>query len=166
MAEEWYAVRTRSRHEDKVKDRLQEKYTDVFLPKIEVWSRRKDRKKRILIPLFSGYLFVKCELTKEIWLEILKTSGVAYLVGFSDEPVSIPENQVETIKKILNSKSSLKLHPYVKVGDRVIVVDGPLQGAIGFYVRPNHDRGKLIVSLDLLNRSIETELEGSSVEQY
>lgn len=166
MASEWYAVRTKSRHEEKVTIRLQKKLFNVFLPKLEVWSRRKDRKKRILIPLFSGYLFVRCELTKEIWLEILKTFGVAYVVGLTDEPTPIPENQINVIKKVLDSKMALKLHPYVNVGDQVIVVDGPLQGTVGYYVAPNHEKGKLVLSLDLLNRSVEVEIEGSSVERY
>lgn len=166
MANEWYAVKTRSRHEEKVNKQLQNKLFNVFLPKIEVSSRRKDRKKRILIPLFPGYLFVRCELTKEIWLEILKTYGVAYVVALIKEPTPIPEYQIETIKKILGSKTNLKLHPYVNVGDKVIVVDGPLEGAIGFYVRPNHDRGKLLVSVDLLNRAVEVELDGSAIELY
>ena len=166
MASEWYAVRTKNRHEEKVNIRLQKKLFNVFLPKLEVWSRRKDRKKRILIPLFPGYLFVRCELSKIIWLEILKTFGVAYLVSLTDEPTPIPENQINAIKKVLDSKIALKLHPYVNVGDKVIVVDGPLQGAVGYYLSPNHDKGKLILSLDLLNRSVEIEIDGSSIERY
>ncbi len=166
MVDEWYAVRTRSRHEEKVDKRLKEKLFYVFLPKIEVWSRRKDRKKRILAPLFPGYLFVKCELTAEIWLEILKTYGVSSVVSLVKEPTPIPEYQIENIKKILDSKMALKLHPYVNVGDRVIVVDGPLEGSIGFYDRPNHEKGKLIISLDLLNRSIEVEMDGLALEHY
>ena len=166
MASEWYEVRTKSRHEEKVNIRLQKKLFDVFLPKIEVWSRRKDRKKRILIPLFPGYLFVKCELAKKVWLEILKTFGVAYVVSLTDEPTPIPENQINVIKKVMDSKIALKLHPYVNVGDKVIVVDGPLQGVAGYYLSPNHDKGKLILSLDLLNRSIEVEMDGSSIEHY
>lgn len=166
MASEWYAVRTRSRHEEKVNSNLQKQSFNVFLPKIEVWSRRKDRKKRILIPLFPGYLFVRCELTKIIWLEILKTLGVAYVVGLTDEPTPIPANQIDSVKKIVDLKMNLKLHPYVNVGDQVIVVDGPLQGAVGFYLSPNHEKGKLILSLDLLNRSVEVEMDGSSIESY
>ena len=166
MSAEWYGVRTKSRHEEKVNIRLQKKLFDVFLPKLEVWSRRKDRKKRILTPLFSGYLFVRCKLTKEIWLEILKTFGVAYVVGLTDEPTPIPENQINVIKKVLDSKIALNLHPYVNIGDQVIVIDGPLQVTVGYYVAPNHDKGKLILSLDLLNRSIEVEIDGSSVEMY
>jgi transcription antitermination factor NusG len=54
----WYAVHTRSRHEDKVFTGLVQKSITTFLPKIEVWSKRKDRRKRIMTPLFPGYLFV------------------------------------------------------------------------------------------------------------
>ena len=166
MSAEWYGMRTKSRHEEKVNIPLQNKLFNVFLPKIEIWSRRKNRKKRIFTPLFPGYLFVRCELSKIIWLDILKTFGVAYVVGLTDEPAPIPENQINVIKKVLDSKMALKLHPYVNVGDKVIVVDGPLQGTVGYYVAPNHDKGKLILSLDLLNRSIEVEMDGYSIELY
>lgn len=165
MADEWYAVRTKSRHEEKVNERLKEKSINVFLPKIEVWSRRKDRKKRILTSLFPGYLFVKCELTNEICLEILKTYGVAYVVGLIKKPIPVPDYQIENIRKILGSKAALKLHPYVNVGDRVIVMNG-VEGAIGYYIHPDHEKGKLIVSLDLLARSVEVEIDGSAVELY
>ena len=166
MSAEWYGMRTKSRHEEKVNIQLQNKLFNVCLPKIEIWSRRKNRKKRIFTPLFPGYLFVRCELSKIIWLDILKTFGVAYVVGLTDEPAPIPENQINVIKKVLDSKMALKLHPYVNVGDKVIVVDGPLQGTVGYYVAPNHDKGKLILSLDLLNRSIEVEMDGYSIERY
>lgn len=164
--DEWYAVKTRSRHEAKVNGMLQDKLFNVFLPKIEVWSRRKDRKKRMLTPLFPGYLFVRCNLTKEIQLNILKTFGVAYVVSLANEPTPIPDYQIDNIKRILDSKTALKLHPYIKVGDSVIVVDGPLAGTVGYFIRPDYNHSKLIVSLDLLNRSIEVAMDGSAVEQY
>lgn len=166
MVFEWYAVRTKSRHEKKVDERLKEKLFTVFWPKIEVWSRRKDRKKKILASLFPGYLFVKCDLTSEIWLDIIKTHGVAGMVSLVNEPTPIPESQIESVKKILDSKVAVKLHPFINVGDRVIVVEGPLEGAVGFYIQPNYDKGKLVVSLELLNRSIEVEVEGSAVEHH
>lgn len=65
IIENWYAVRTKSRHEQKVKDRLLNKSFKTFLPLMETWSKRKDRKKKILRPLFTGYLFIDFELTKD-----------------------------------------------------------------------------------------------------
>ncbi|MBI4379307.1 MAG: UpxY family transcription antiterminator [Nitrospinae bacterium] len=166
MSLNWYAVRTRSHHEQKVHDILMGKSFNVFYPTIDAWSRRKDRKKRVKRPLFSGYLFVECELDNYAWLEIKKTHGVVNLVGFSDRPEPIPSEQIHSIQTILNAGIIPRPHPYLNEGDKVIVIEGPLKGAIGIYNRFDHVRGKLIVSLDLLGRSVEVEIESWAVEQF
>ena len=82
----WYAVHTRSRFEQKVHDGILGKSIEVFLPKIQVMSRRKDRRKKILIPLIPGYVFVNTALEPEEYLNILKTVGVVRMVGFKGKP--------------------------------------------------------------------------------
>ncbi len=161
----WYALRTKSRHEQKVTDRLLSKKIHAFLPTIEVWSRRKDRKKRITQPMFPGYLFVECELTKDAWLEIVKTPGAANLLGYADKPVPVPEEQVHSIQKLVESGLHVRHHPYLDAGDRVQVVDGPLKGAEGIMVGVIEKRQRLVISVDLLNRAVEVEIEGWLVEK-
>ncbi|MFQ6672904.1 MAG: UpxY family transcription antiterminator, partial [Candidatus Tectimicrobiota bacterium] len=148
----WYALRTKSRHEQKVTDRLVSKDFHVFLPLIEVWSRRKDRKKLINRPMFPGYLFVECELTKDAWIEIVKTPGVANLLGYAGKPVPVPEEQVSSIQKVVDSGVHVRYHQYLNAGDRVQVVDGPLKGAEGIMMGANEKRQRLVISVDLLNR--------------
>ena len=78
----WYAVHTRSRHEDLVCLGLTQKAYHAFLPKLEVWSKRKDRRKKILIPMFPGYLFVELlSLENEVKVDVLKTFGVVRILG-------------------------------------------------------------------------------------
>jgi transcription antitermination factor NusG len=163
----WYVVRTRSRHEQKVNEQLINKSFEVFYPQIKVWSRRKDRKKKILKSLFPGYLFVHCNLTDENWLNILKTFGVVNLLGYDDQsPSPVPEEQILSIKKVLNTEIPVVVHPYLEKGERVIVVDGPLKGAIGFFIGVNNQKGRLIIGVDLLNRSIEVEIDCSAVDRF
>ncbi|MFV1951348.1 MAG: transcription termination/antitermination protein NusG [Nitrospinota bacterium] len=167
ISEEWYAVRTRSRHEQKVNAQLIGKSFEVFYPQIKVWSRRKDRKKKIFKPLFPGYLFVHCNLTNDNWLNILKTFGVANLLGYDDQkPSPVPDEQILSIKKVLDTDIPIVVHPYLQEGERVIVVDGPLKDVTGVFVGMNNKKGKLIIAVDLLNRSLETEIDSSAVEKF
>ena len=87
----WYAVHTRSRHEQTVYDRLMCKSIHTFLPKIETWSKRKDREKRIQVPMFRGYVFIQANLENRLWLSVLQTPGVARIISSNGEPVPIPE---------------------------------------------------------------------------
>ena len=160
----WYCLYTRSRHEDFVYQRLSDKKINAFLPKLEVWSRRKDRRKKIQKALFSGYLFVHENLTHHIWLEILKTPGVVKILGNEGGPTPIPEIQIESIKKILNGKAAVSPFPYLKEGKLVRVVDGPLRGCEGFLVKIKEEKEKLVISVDLLRRSVSVEIDSGSIE--
>jgi transcriptional antiterminator NusG len=160
----WYCIHTRSRHEEVVFQRLGEKRMEVFLPKLEVWSRRKDRRKKIQKALFPGYLFVQDALDGVHRLEILKTPGVVKILGNEKGPVSVPEIQIESIKTILNGKSALSPFPYLREGQFVRVVEGPLKGCEGFLLKIKEGKEKLIISVDLLQRSVAVEIDGASVE--
>lgn len=164
MTDLWYAVRTMSRHELRVEQRLQGKEFHVYLPQIEVWSRRVDRRLKILRPLFPGYLFVQFALTHERWVEILKTPGVAAVLGYDHRPFPIPEEQIFSIQTVLQSGLPVRYHPYLNVGDQVRIVSGPLTGAVGILVGVNEKRERLVISVDLLNRAIEVEIESYAVE--
>lgn len=160
----WYCLYTRSRHEEAVYQRLTDKKIAAFLPKLEVWSRRKDRRKKIQKALFAGYLFVNEDLSHRIWLEILKTPGVVKILGNEAGPVPVPLIQIESIKRILDGKSAVSPFPYLREGQLVRVVDGPLKGCEGYLLKVKEGREKLIITVDLLKRSVAVEIEGASVE--
>ena len=160
----WYCVHTRSRHEDKVFQRLSDKGISAFLPKMETWSKRKDRRKKILKALFAGYLFVHEILTAQRGLDILKTPGVVKILGNEDGPQPVPEVQIESIRKILNGRAAVSPFPYLKEGQRVRVVDGPLKGCEGFLLKKHEMKEKLIISIDLLQRSVSVEIGGANIE--
>lgn len=160
----WYCIHTRSRHEEVVYQRLEKKRIPTFLPRLEVWSRRKDRKKKMQKALFPGYIFVHEILDPYHRLEILKISGVVRILGNERGPVPVPDLQVESIKKILDGKSAVSPFPYLKEGQLVRVVYGPLKGCEGFLLKIKEGKEKLIISVDLLQRSVAVEIEGASVE--
>jgi transcription antitermination factor NusG len=160
----WYCIHTRSRHEEMVFLRLEDKRMHAFLPKLEVWSRRKDRRKKIQKALFPGYLFVHEILDPFHRLEILKTPGVVRILGNEKGPVPVPDIQIESIRTILDGKSAVSPFPYLKEGQIVRVVEGPLKGCEGFLLKIKEGREKLIISVDLLQRSVAVEIDGASVE--
>ncbi|MBM4330464.1 MAG: UpxY family transcription antiterminator [Deltaproteobacteria bacterium] len=160
----WYCLYTRSRHEEVVYRRLEEKRIHTFLPLIEVWSKRKDRRQKIKKSLFPGYLFVYENLNSWRRLEILKTPGVVKILGNQTGPVPIPGIQIESIKRTLDSRMSVWPFPYLKEGQLVRVVEGPLKYSEGFLLKIKEGKERLIISLDLLKRSVAVEIEGASVE--
>ena len=160
----WYCLYTRSRHEEAVYQRLTDKKIAAFFPKLEAWSRRKDRRKKIQKALFAGYLFINEDLNHRIWLEILKTPGVVKILGNEAGPIAVPLIQIESIKRILNGKSAVSPFPYLKEGQLVRIVDGPLKGCEGYLLKVKEGREKLIITIDLLKRSVAVEIEGASVE--
>ena len=165
LAHNWYAVRTRSNYEFKVSYLLNKKSINAFYPTVLKWSRRKDRKIKVARPLFPGYLFVECPASARDWLEIKKIEGVVNLLGTKGSPLPIPAEQIENVKKIVDSGIDPLPHPFLKAGERVVVVDGPLRGAIGIFERFNDKKGTLVISVDLLGRSLAAEVDDNVVER-
>lgn len=161
----WYAVRTRSNYEFKVSYLLSRKSITTFYPTVLKWSRRKDRKMKVARPLFPGYLFVECPASAKDWLEVNKTDGVVNILGTKEAPLPIPVEQIDNVKKIVESGIDPLPHPYLKAGERVVVVDGPLRGAIGIFERFNDKKGTLVISIDLMGRSLGAEVDDNAVER-
>lgn len=164
----WYAVHTKSRHEDIASRGLSDRSVETFLPKIEVWSKRKDRRKRIHIPLFAGYLFVNIDdLTNEKKVTVLTTPGVVTLLGKpnSHVPISVPDNQIEAIQRLVASDVEIEPYYYPRVGERACITDGPFRGIEGIVVNRDYKKNLFVVSIDLLQRSVAIKLEGFQVER-
>ena len=159
----WYAVYTKPRHERKVNVHLARDGITTFLPEIERWSRRKDRKKKIMYPIFPGYLFINTELNVENRLKVIKTKGVVRILGTKGVPTAIPTHQIDAIQKLVDSKNDVSPYPYLKKGQVVRVIGGPLNGVEGIFVS-DKVKGKLIVSVDILHRSVSVAIEETNVE--
>ncbi len=157
----WYAIWTASRHEKVAHEELTQKGLESFLPLYKVLSQWKDRRKIIEKPLFPGYFFVHTSMENR--LTILKTRGVAQIVGVHNQPISIPDQQIENIRILMSSNLKSNPHPFLKVGQRVRIKTGALQGCEGILLRKKNVT-TLVLSIELLQQAVAVEIDALNVE--
>lgn len=160
----WYAVYVKSRHDFMVLERLKKRGMEVFLPAVERLSKWKDRKKVISFPLFPGYLFVHIKKNPEEKLSVLKTPGVVMFLGTTPgEPEPIPDDQIISLKRLIDNKEFLDPYPYLKEGQRVRIRRGPLAGVEGVLVKKAKQH-LLVLSVDILRQGVSLKIDASEVE--
>ncbi|HVI08035.1 MAG TPA: UpxY family transcription antiterminator [Candidatus Binatia bacterium] len=159
----WYAVQTRSRHEKMVVRQLEGLGFSTFLPVTSQLRQWSDRKKLVELPLFPGYTFVQMEYRPELKLRVLTTEGVVAFVGIHGQGMPIPDRQIEYIQNLIAARVPLESHPFLKVGQRVRIRSGSLNGTEGILVGQENDR-MLVVSVELIQRSVSIRLQGYEVE--
>lgn len=159
----WYVLHTKSRFENVVNDGLFKKSMEVFLPKIQVRSKRRDRKVMIRVPLFPGYLFVKTDLNPYEHLEIVKTAGAVRLIGTHESPVPVPEPTIESLKIMVAGNNEISTGCRLQKGDRVIVVSGPFTGVTGTFVRYS-GKGRVVVNIEALGQYAGVDVNEEDVE--
>lgn len=157
----WFAVHTRSRHEQAVKRQLDTKGIEGFLPAYKRVSQWKDRRKTVEMPLFPGYLFVRIPAMNR--LEVLRAFGVVNMVGDGCAPLPIPEVQIQNIRRLLETGLKYDPHPYLQIGRRVRIANGPLSGVEGILTRKK-SLSRLVVSVDLIERAVSIEIDSWHVE--
>jgi transcription antitermination factor NusG len=159
----WYAIWTRSRHEKRVRDRLAEKGVEVFLPTFARWSRWKDRKKKLDWPLFPGYCFARFDVVDRG--AVLACNGVVQIVGTDGIPTSIPDDEVDGIRRLVESELSYDPCPLIKEGEEVKVVSGPLRGLTGRLMRKG-SHARLVLSVNLIAQAVSVEVDAADVRAY
>jgi transcription antitermination factor NusG len=157
----WYAAYTRANHERRVADQLVERGMEYFLPQYESLRNWKDRRVRLQMPLFPGYVFVHLALQNR--LRVLQVPGVACLVGFAGRPMAVPEEEFARIRGFLNKGLRAEPHPYLQAGRRVRVRSGPLEGMEGIVLRRKNG-WRLVISLDLIHRAMDVDVDGADLE--
>jgi transcription termination/antitermination protein NusG len=161
----WHVAWTHSHCEQVVHDHLAAKGFHPYLPKLRRWSRRAGQRRLVDAPLFPGYLFLNDQLDRNAHVEVRKTQGLASLLGERwDRPAVVPADEIEAIRQMTGSGLDVLPHLYLTEGQRVRVAGGPLQGVEGCLVRHRADRGLVVVSIHLLQRSVAVELELADVE--
>ena len=160
--EQWYALHTRARHEKVVEQRLQERGVQTFLPLVTEIHRWSDRKKKVQLPLFSGYLFVKLLRSKVDRLRVLRTDGVFDIVGNRGEGTPIPDAQIEAVRTLVEGVRPWCSYPFLKVGQRVRIRSGALEGLEGILLSRSGDQ-TLVISVDAIQRSLAVRVQGYEV---
>ena len=163
-AADWYAIWTRSRHEQTVREQLERKHLEAFLPTITRWSRWKDRKKKVDWPLFPGYCFARFDPADT--LPILKCAGVVNIVSFAGKPAPIPDYELESIRVLIGSELQYDPCPLIREGMMVEVTHGPLRGVIGRLMRKDNRKASLVLSVDLIGQAVSVEVDAADVKPY
>jgi transcriptional antiterminator NusG len=161
---QWFALWTRSRHEQSVHEQLVRKEIEVFLPTTPVWRRWKDRRKKIDWPLFPGYCFARFD--PAVTLPLLKCPGVVSIVSFDGKPAPIPAIEVESIRVLTHSDLPFDPCPLIHEGMTVEVMHGPLRGVVGRLVRKDANRSRLVLSVNLIGQALSVEVDAADVRSY
>jgi transcription antitermination factor NusG len=145
-------------------DGLERKSLEAFLPKMTVMSKRRDRRLKIRVPLFAGYVFVKSDLNVYERLEIVKTTGVVRIVGNKDGPLAVPNEAIDSLQIMVAGDSPIVTGTRFRKGDRVMVVEGPFAGVIGAFVR-YRGQGRIVVSIEALGQYAAVDVPEEHVER-
>ena len=158
----WCAIYTRHQHEKAIAQILAAKGLEVFLPLYNSTRRWKDRTVHLSLPLFPCYLFLRG--MKERRLDVVTTPGIVSVLSINGEPAAIPESEIESVRKAIEWGNRVEPHPFLRTGDRVRVISGPLQGLEGILVR-RKNLYRLVLSVEILERSAAVEVDVSAVER-
>jgi transcription termination/antitermination protein NusG len=159
----WFAVQTKPRHEKKVAAELAEKGVTVFLPLVSETHQWSDRKRELRLPLFTHYVFTRIGGGHSPRVTVLRTNGVLGFVGVRGSGTPIPNEQIETLQRILSERVPFTPHPFLTVGQRVRIRGGSLDGIHGLLLAVNND-WSLILSVDGIQRSLAIRIDGYGVE--
>lgn len=158
----WHALYTRHQHEKVVAQALSGKGFEVFLPLYSAVRRWKDRQKELSLPLFPSYVFIQGGLDR--MLNIVTTPGVHALVGWGGRPAVVPQEEIEAVRRMVQSAIQVEPHPYLKSGDWVRIKSGPLEGIRGILLRKKSVY-RLVLSVEMLEKSVAVEVDVSAVER-
>jgi transcription antitermination factor NusG len=159
----WYALHTRARHERVAEHRLREQGMETFLPTVRETHRWSDRKKTVEVPLFSCYVFVRCALNSADRTRVYRVDSVHGFVGTRGAGMSIPDEQIDSIRTVLSQPAPCRSHPFLKVGQRVRVCGGAMDGVEGIFLSENGDQS-LVISVEVIQRSLAVRIDGYDVK--
>jgi transcription antitermination factor NusG len=160
----WHVLWTRSNCEQLVCDQLTTRGFQPFLPKAEVWSRRNGIRRLESVPLFPGYLFLHHHMDKRSYLDVCRATGLVRVLGERwDRLAVVPDAEMDDIQRIVRARVPVRPHPYLRDGQRVRITSGPLQDTEGLLLRTKPNKGMLIVSVRMLQRSVAVEVDCTAV---
>src|SRR5215475_6626800 len=159
----WFAVRTRPRHEKKVNSELREKGIHSFLPLHREKRRWSDRSQWYELTMFSQYLFVRVPKSGDTRLRILQTAGIVQFVGATGRGIPIPDEQIQNLLAIVSQGVPTATHEFLRVGQRVRIRGGALEGIEGILSAVKNEK-TLVVSVDLIQKSVAIRIDGFDVE--
>ncbi|HEY2994725.1 MAG TPA: transcription termination/antitermination NusG family protein [Methylomirabilota bacterium] len=156
----WHVLWTHSNSEKLVADQLAAKGFSIFLPTLDVWTRRGGERRMTRVPMFPGYVFLHHALDKWSDVEVRKARGLVAILGESwERRAEVPPAEVDAIRRVTAARLPAMTHPYLREGQRVRIVQGPMTDVEGILVRTKPGKGLLVVSVELLRRSVAVEID-------
>lgn len=156
----WYALWTNSNCEQLVHDQIQRKGFDVFYPKVTSWNRRGKTRQLTTSSMFPGYLFLRHAMDKSSYIEILKSRGLVRILGERWDRLSpIPDDEIHGVRRVCDAGLPALPYPYLRDGQRMRILRGPLADLEGIFLRGNPQKGLLVLSVELLRRSVAVEID-------
>ena len=152
----WYAVYVRSRQEKKVHQLFEEKGIESSLPLIKTTRKWSDRKKKVEMPLFRGYVFVKININKDK-LNILKTDGVVKFIGIKKKPSRIPDEEIRWIYMMVEKSDTVKNEKEIPIGHKVRVTTGAFKGVEGVAMRAGN-QSRLVIVIESIMNAVSIEI--------
>ena len=159
----WYAIRVRCQFEKKAAQQLQEKGIEAFVPTLKQRRRWSDRWQVVEFPAFPGYAFVHLQPSPARRLQVLQTRGVMSFVAFGGELVPIPDKQIDDVRLLISRDVPYTAHPYIKIGQRVRIRGGCLDGIEGILTSNRSDK-TLVISVEPIQRSIAVSIADFDIE--
>jgi transcriptional antiterminator NusG len=161
---QWFVLWTHSHSERLVHDQLAGRGFEMFLPTIKTWSRRSGLKAAVALPMFPGYVFLRHDIDKRSHVEILKARGLVRVLGERwDRLTPVPDDEIEAIRRVVELDVPVFAHPYLRDGQQVRIIDGPLAGLEGLLISTKPQKGLFVVSVELLQRSVAVEVDCTQV---
>jgi transcription antitermination factor NusG len=158
---QWYVTYTYPRHEKAVADQLQLRLVETFLPTYKHISAWKDRRVKLDLPLFAGYVFTRLPVQER--LKVISAPGVIRMLCYRGAPVAVSDAEIDAIRRCVGSGAKLEPHAYIALGDRVRVREGMFEGLSGIVVRENN-KCKLVVNIELIHQSVSLEIDPNCLE--
>ena len=160
----WHVLWTRSNCEHQVHAQLRAKGFELFLPTVGRWTAREKARRVSCSPLFPGYLFLRHAMDKHSYIEVSKARGLVSVLGERwDRLAAVPDQEIESIQKAVQSELPVMAHPCLRDGQRVRVLHGPMENVEGILLKSEPKRGLLVLSVELLRRSVAVQVEFTSV---
>jgi transcription antitermination factor NusG len=162
-AEQWFAAYITPRHEKAVVRQFGVRHLESFLPLYTSVRRWKNGcQVAVEQPLFPGYVFV--HVPRRRWVDVLQVPGVISLVSSGRQPSPLPSQEIDSLREGL-PRRQYEPHPYLAVGDKVRIVEGPFAGMAGVLVRKKKDF-RVVLTLDLIMQSVAVEIGTDEIEPF
>ena len=151
----WFIFYTYPKSEKYLYQSLTQADFEVYLPLQEKVRQWHDRKKRISVPLFPNYIFVKTE-HQRIYT-VLKFPRIVNCIKFNNKPSFLKEDEIELIRNIENNFTNIVTSNKLAKGERTKIQGGLLDGLEGI-IEENRDGKKIVINIDSISYSLKVSL--------